>query len=412
MARKPRDGYSSRPPRGQQASRSRKPNGTRGAVVREKGPAVRRQTTRGKARSTDETELQHLQDAQFPGQTKRRKKAAGKTARPMKETAAPSEDPPEAESLAEEEPGEERAAPIPADDPTLVESSVDSETEDDADPDTPEDSEDPPAAESLAEEALLCAVQSTAESLNSQAEEAVETGEEGVSPVPADDPDEALVEFSMDFGTEDDTDPDVPEDPEGKGHFLTTAELQTLGEVLGHFSGLSEHHDDEPSGLGVPSTDWNSVHNELKAIRSCIEDLQAAASEIVTLKPLLAEIKSDVDAGHHRRDILTSSLSTLSEDMHEMRLQISAASKSAVDSAASVRGMRKQVKQEPGTVAVSTDRSQEWPMLLVGFGLLPLSWATAFYLKTGDLRTALGGLVITNLATCATLLFGRSGKRL
>ncbi len=51
-------------------------------------------------------------------------------------------------------------------------------------------------------------------------------------------------------------------------------------------------------------------------------------------------------------------------------------------------------------------------MLLVGFGLLPLSWAATLYLKTGDLRTALGGLVITNLATCATLLFGRSRKRL
>ena len=215
----------------------------------------------------------------------------------------------------------------------------------------------------------------------------------------------------MDFGPEDDAVPDAAEDPEGKGHFLSTAELQTLGEVLGHFSGFPEHHDDGPASLGVPSTDWNSVHNELRAIRSCIEDLQAAAVDTGTLRPLLAEIKSGVDVGNHRRDILTSSLITLSEDMREMRLQISAASKSAVDSAASVRGMRKQIRQEPRTVAVSADRSQEWPMLLVGFGLLPLSWAAAFYLKTEDLRTALGGLVITNLAACATLLFGRSGKR-
>ncbi len=410
MARKPRDGYSSRPPRGQNASRSRKPNGTRGAVVREKAPAVRRQRTRGEARSTDETTLQHLQDAQFPEQPKRRKKAARKTSRPVVEIAAPSGDPAEAESLsadellhavqstaealtsqAEEtvETGEECADPILTDDPddTLVEFSMDFDTEDDSEPDASEDPEDPLEAESPAEQ---------------------EPSEEGVPPIPPDDPSDTLVDFSMDFGTEDDSEPDAAEEFETKGHFLSTEELQTLGEVLGHFSDFSEHHDDDPVGLGVPSTDWNSVHNELRGVRSSIEDLQTASAEIGTLRPLLDEIKSEVDAGNHRRDILTSSLSTLSEDMREMRLQISAASKSAVDSAASVRGMRNQMNQDPGAVAVSTDRSHEWPMLLVGFGLLPLSWAATLYLKTGDLRTALGGLVITNLAACATMLFGRS----
>lgn len=218
----------------------------------------------------------------------------------------------------------------------------------------------------------------------------VELREECVAPIPADD----------------------PQEPEGKGHFLTTEELHTLSEVLGHFPDFSEHHDDDPADLGVPSTDWNSVYNELRGMRSSIEGLQAAAAEIGTLKPLLAEIRAEVDVGKHRRDILTSSLSTLSEDMHEVRLQISATSKSAVDSAASVRGMHNQMKQEPGTVAISTDRCPEWPILLVGFGVLPLSWAAAFYLKTGDLRTALGGLIIANLATCATMMFARSRNRL
>jgi hypothetical protein len=48
------------------------------------------------------------------------------------------------------------------------------------------------------------------------------------------------------------------------------------------------------------------------------------------------------------------------------------------------------------------------PVLVLGVGILVLTWTLAFYLKTGNFYVALAGVVLANLSACATILLGRT----
>ena len=52
----------------------------------------------------------------------------------------------------------------------------------------------------------------------------------------------------------------------------------------------------------------------------------------------------------------------------------------------------------------------EQPLVLAGCAVLLLSWAAAFYWKTGDLRLALFGLIAANIAGCAAILLSRTDR--
>jgi hypothetical protein len=261
-------------------------------------------------------------------------------------------------------------------------------------------------AEEISGDELFEMVRDTSESLA--------TGAEDADPLewdPQDEPSELTSEHDV-LPAEDGEAAEIELDELGysadDGQFLTSEELQSLSVVLGDPSDSSEPLYEDGSMDGT--SNWNAVQSEFRGLRDTIQDLHERSLDLETLKPMLAAIKAEVEVSHDRGDELSSSLDSLSGDMRQIHQNLHAASKAAVESAMSVREIHVEMTRHPVVVAVRDRRAMEQPLVMAGCAVLMLSWAAAFYWKTGDLRLALFGLVAANIAGCAAIFLSRTGR--
>lgn len=135
------------------------------------------------------------------------------------------------------------------------------------------------------------------------------------------------------------------------------------------------------------------------------------------LKKSIQEIKSTVEIAQAKRDILAGSLSMLSDDMKELRMQMAVTNKAAMASAKTVQTVSEDLRNRPAaTPGAEPAKAEPNPLryglqpstVIMGVGVLLLSWSLMFYFKTGNTHLALLGLVVANLAGCAMILLSRN----
>ena len=162
------------------------------------------------------------------------------------------------------------------------------------------------------------------------------------------------------------------------------------------------------------SSDAKGLQKKLNWIIASLEDIQSRTADYELLKNYLQEIKGTTEIAQAKKDILAGMLSTLNDDIRELRVQLGVTNKAALDSARSVHGMSEVMSAPNGLVVelpvhdAAGGRGIKPSALIVGVGILLLSWSMMFYLKTGNVHLALMGLVVVNLAGCATILFSRN----
>ena len=116
---------------------------------------------------------------------------------------------------------------------------------------------------------------------------------------------------------------------------------------------------------------------------------------------------------------MTGMLNTLGGDVQDLRSEFSSTSRAALASAKTVHKLREQVedvasesreaaKRAERRQASAANRPIKPSTMVMGVGVLLLSWAMMFYLKTGNAHLALLGLVAVNLAGCVTIVLSKA----
>ncbi len=161
--------------------------------------------------------------------------------------------------------------------------------------------------------------------------------------------------------------------------------------------------------------------SRLNQILESLETMQTGEAS-QPLQTQVEQLGTNLAQAEARHDAVDSSVRVLSEDVKAIRTQLAAASevtqssaKTVAEISGSLAGM--QIATEIAAAAavagaeqpVSKPAETPWDTrsMVIGVGVLLMSWSMMFYLKTGNTLLALAGLVIANLAGCAAILLGR-----
>ncbi|MHC4811891.1 MAG: hypothetical protein ACYTGW_14755 [Planctomycetota bacterium] len=148
----------------------------------------------------------------------------------------------------------------------------------------------------------------------------------------------------------------------------------------------------------------------LGSIENLVEELCLSRAQDLNLESTLEEIRGNVIVTQSRRDILAASMSMISDSVQDLRTYVSTANKTALASAKSVQQLSENLAKRSALSPSGGGKranSKATPVLVLGVGILVLTWTLLFYLKTGNIYLALAGVVVANIAGCTTILLGR-----
>lgn len=188
----------------------------------------------------------------------------------------------------------------------------------------------------------------------------------------------------------------------------------------------------------APSYDEPQIEGALKSVSEALEgaihpengDLGAKLDEILgsiailqdetpgpQLKAPVDQIEANLELAESRHDVVDGWLQRLSDDVKELRSQLSATHKTTLNSAKTVENISEtlataQVAATTTPTPVPSPATRGEPawnakMMVLGVSVLLMSWSLMFYLKAGSTTIALVGLGLVNLAGCAAILLGR-----
>ena len=150
----------------------------------------------------------------------------------------------------------------------------------------------------------------------------------------------------------------------------------------------------------------------LANIENLVEELGLGRAQDLSIEAALEEIRGNVVVSESRRDMLATSMSMIGESVQDLRTSLSATNKMSLATAKRVQQLsEKLAKSSPvhsSRSSSTSGRPKVAPVLVLGVGILVLTWTLAFYLKTGNFYVAIAGVVLTNLSACATILLGRT----
>ena len=157
----------------------------------------------------------------------------------------------------------------------------------------------------------------------------------------------------------------------------------------------------EPDSNGLPADSATGIEDHLASQR-------AEGMSHESLDDALDEIRANVVVTQSKRDILAASMSMICDNVQELRTHVVTANKASLASAKRVQQLSDDLGRNPAaSLSGGMTAASATPVLVLGVGVLVLTWALLFYVKTGNLYVALAGLVVANLAGCATILMGR-----
>lgn len=148
-------------------------------------------------------------------------------------------------------------------------------------------------------------------------------------------------------------------------------------------------------------------------LENLVEELGLTTAEEMNIQALLEEIRGNVVVNESRRDIMAASMTMISDSVQELRTELAAANRTTLATAKSVQQLGKKLKVQavgPSEGASEDHGPKVTPVLVLGAGILVLTWTLALYLKTGSSLVALMGVVLANLAACATIFLGRKER--
>lgn len=132
-------------------------------------------------------------------------------------------------------------------------------------------------------------------------------------------------------------------------------------------------------------------------------ELKSSIAELIeSLEPLLLEIRSDVDANRCKGESTAAALEHITGELVDMRAQLASISRTIVKSSKGFSDLRAELRRiRAAAIAAgrgaSRRRGRASTSLVVGAGLVLISWAFLLYIKTGAPWPALAVVVGANL---------------
>lgn len=124
-----------------------------------------------------------------------------------------------------------------------------------------------------------------------------------------------------------------------------------------------------------------------------------------------AEVRADIAATWSQEAEIIESVGKLQKDVTVLKSGIKATRNSARSSLAVSRRTQTQMRKRLSNLGlIQVGGKSAAAVLPIAAGVLITSWAMTIFLKTGDLRMALGGLVLVNVLACASLLHSKTGR--
>ena len=133
------------------------------------------------------------------------------------------------------------------------------------------------------------------------------------------------------------------------------------------------------------------------------------------------EVRDEVRAVREEAVKIGETVASVGDRVDRLSDEVSASSRATLATVAALQDVRDQARAEPTAsspvpavvhreVIVDEGPALDRPLMWTGAAVLLVSWAVTFYVKTGDLRLTLGGLVFANFAGCAAILFSKYGR--
>jgi hypothetical protein len=123
-----------------------------------------------------------------------------------------------------------------------------------------------------------------------------------------------------------------------------------------------------------------------------------------------AEIRADIAATWDQQECMNANLQAIGKDLKAVKKASRSCSKTARSSLAVSRRTQSQLRRKMASLKVAGSELGFAVLMPVAAALLIVSWALTIYFKTGDLRSALGGLVLVNLLACVSMLHSKTGR--
>jgi hypothetical protein len=154
---------------------------------------------------------------------------------------------------------------------------------------------------------------------------------------------------------------------------------------------------------GPASVDLQPLVDQLYLLQETVTEI--AQRPTLDLQPMMAAIETQTanDAQRHRD--LAQAFASVATGLRDFGTKVELTAVMAAETVeAADAALTRPVPLPP---APRQRRRLRSGPALMAIGLLLLCWAGVFYLKTGNLRLTLGGLVAANFAGCALLAFRR-----
>lgn len=146
----------------------------------------------------------------------------------------------------------------------------------------------------------------------------------------------------------------------------------------------------EPEPERVERADRGELHSE-EELELLLTGTPSAAN-LASVESSLNALRHEVHEGHSRSDALCGSIDRVAASVLQLGDRIG------------------QVLRGWSPAGGARSSTGEQGTLIVGFAMLVVTWAIAFYLKTGDMKMTLISLFFVNVVACAGILYSRTGK--
>ncbi len=123
-----------------------------------------------------------------------------------------------------------------------------------------------------------------------------------------------------------------------------------------------------------------------------------------------SEIRADIAATWEQQELVSASLTTIGKDLKAVKKEARSSGRTARSSLAVSRRTQSQIRRKLASLKLGGAELGFGSVLPIAAGLMIVSWAMTIYFKTGDLRSALGGLVLVNLLACVSMLHSKTGR--
>jgi hypothetical protein len=237
--------------------------------------------------------------------------------------------------------------------------------------------------------------------------------------------------YSVDESSSDVSSSDVAEAPGAASDPAESEADEDTDEIAVDSSNLASEDSSIDVPDPVPSAPEPSFAAEGGTTDESVESA-AAASEagddrLARLERAVGGLRESQDASRSATEGLSGDIRGVGAKIESLGAEMARSTEATIASAEVLREVRRELVGRRTTAAgeapAEAERPEAWseasgvsdvvldrPLMWTGAAVLLVSWAVTFYVKTGDLRLTLGGLVFANFAGCAAILFSKHGR--